>query len=267
MFKNGSIPWFQLFKYAIYILLGINCVQYFLQDYRASLISNGLGLAAFSASVDTFMWLVLLITFELETYVLDDYVVRKFKWLFKTLFFICYMILIYTFYGYMSKYIWTLDFSPVTGGDPVKDFIGYSWLQELDEFIRITQDNAEILTASTDLLINKHDHILTDGSALNYTRYQALADVFNAAAWLFIVCILEIDVWLKLKNRFKGVIKTVSGFLKIAGYAVLLAAAVFWAYNGLLLDFWDAFLWIVAFVFIEMNLIQWKPKPETLAPG
>ena len=27
---------------------------------------------------------------------------------------------------------------------------------------------------------------------------------------------------------------------------------------GDFLDFWDAFMWLVAFVFVEMNLFQWQ---------
>ena len=28
------------------------------------------------------------------------------------------------------------------------------------------------------------------------------------------------------------------------------------------LDFWDAFLWLVAFVFIELNVFQWREERE-----
>jgi hypothetical protein len=29
-------------------------------------------------------------------------------------------------------------------------------------------------------------------------------------------------------------------------------------------DFWDAFLWLVAFVFIEMNIFQWQREVREL---
>jgi hypothetical protein len=29
---------------------------------------------------------------------------------------------------------------------------------------------------------------------------------------------------------------------------------------GDFLDFWDAFIWLVAFFFIEMNLFQWQEE-------
>jgi hypothetical protein len=43
-------------------------------------------------------------------------------------------------------------------------------------------------------------------------------------------------------------------------YTVLFGAAVYWGVEGTFLDFWDAFLWLVAFVFIEMNVFEWREE-------
>lgn len=43
-------------------------------------------------------------------------------------------------------------------------------------------------------------------------------------------------------------------------YATLFVAAVYWGFEGDFLDFRDAFLWLVAFIFIEMNVIQWNEE-------
>ncbi len=45
-------------------------------------------------------------------------------------------------------------------------------------------------------------------------------------------------------------------------YATLFAAAVYWGVKGDFIDFWDAFLWLVAFVFIELNIFQWHAETE-----
>ncbi len=47
---------------------------------------------------------------------------------------------------------------------------------------------------------------------------------------------------------------------KVVLYSTLLAAAIYWGYAGSLLDFWDAFLWLFAFVFIELNLFDWQAE-------
>jgi hypothetical protein len=40
----------------------------------------------------------------------------------------------------------------------------------------------------------------------------------------------------------------------------LFLAAVYWGFKGDFVDFWDAFLWLVAFVFIEMNVFNWRQE-------
>ena len=39
---------------------------------------------------------------------------------------------------------------------------------------------------------------------------------------------------------------------------------MYWGFVGDFLDFWDAFLWLVAFVFIELNIFQWQVETEEL---
>ena len=43
-------------------------------------------------------------------------------------------------------------------------------------------------------------------------------------------------------------------------YATLVAAAIFWGFKGNFLDFWDAALWLFAFVFIELNVFEWQQE-------
>jgi hypothetical protein len=43
-------------------------------------------------------------------------------------------------------------------------------------------------------------------------------------------------------------------------YGTLLFTATFWGIKGDFVDFWDAFLWLVAFVFIELNVFEWRQE-------
>ena len=52
--------------------------------------------------------------------------------------------------------------------------------------------------------------------------------------------------------------KYIKGFF----YAVLFVCAAYWGVKGSFLDFWDAFLWLVAFIFIELNIFQWNAETE-----
>jgi hypothetical protein len=41
-----------------------------------------------------------------------------------------------------------------------------------------------------------------------------------------------------------------------------LLLAVYWGFEGDFVDFWDAFLWLVAFFFIEMNVVEWRREEQ-----
>ena len=48
---------------------------------------------------------------------------------------------------------------------------------------------------------------------------------------------------------------------------LLAAAVVVWAIKGDFVDWWDAFLWLVAFVFIELNVFEWRAESHREAPA
>ena len=74
------------------------------------------------------------------------------------------------------------------------------------------------------------------------------------------VLVLEIDVRLQERNRLEGTALYLSNATKFVLYGFLFLAAVYWGFKGDFLDFWDAFLWLVAFVFIEMNVFEWRAE-------
>jgi hypothetical protein len=102
--------WFRIFKYSVYMLLCYNTLLFFQQDFQASnqTFSNGISwenlVAAFSATIDTAAWVVLLLMFELETAVIPDHILRSgARWLLLAISSICYFFIIYAFYGYWIK--------------------------------------------------------------------------------------------------------------------------------------------------------------------
>jgi hypothetical protein len=76
--------------------------------------------------------------------------------------------------------------------------------------------------------------------------------------WLLVVFNLELDVRLQARGKLDGLILKISNVSKFFIYSVLFLAAVYWGIRGDFVDFWDAFLWLVAFVFIEMNVFNWR---------
>lgn len=87
-------------------------------------------------------------------------------------------------------------------------------------------------------------------------------DFVNATTWLIVCAALEYDVYWpgefrKGEWRKRNILKTVL-------YAILLVCAIIWGTEGDVLNFYDAFLWILAFFVIELNVFGFEqPKLKT----
>ena len=99
-----------------------------------------------------------------------------------------------------------------------------------------------------------------DASGLAALRGLAWVDVINAGVWLLVVLVLEVDVRLQERDRYVGLAFRLSYVVKVILYSALLFAAIYWGIRGDFVDFWDAFLWLVAFVFIERNVFEWHQE-------
>jgi len=267
--KSIEIPWFQIFKYLIYGLLAFDVYLFFVEEFSATSFRFAKGLnfseiiVAYSGTIDTAAWVILLIVFELETYVIDDDKLKGgLKWFLNFVSLLSYSVIVYSFYAYNQKLIWTYDFQQIGEAADVCKYMGQSWLEELDHFVEITSDNCGSLAGSTELWGIPDQNIVADINTLTLTKRLALTDVLNSAAWLLVVLVLEFDVWLQLKHMLKGGLYLANKIVKFFAYTLLLLAAIYWGYTGQFLDFWDAFLWIVAFLFIEMNLFKWHEETE-----
>ena len=84
----------------------------------------------------------------------------------------------------------------------------------------------------------------------------------NSVTWILVVLVLEADVRLQLRGAYAGQWLFASKVSKVGLYGILFAAAVYWGFEGDFLDFWDAFLWLFAFFFIEQNLFVWQQETE-----
>ena len=259
--------WFQLLKYTIYGLLILN-TWLFLQEELTSLehlfaggINTELLIQAFSATIDTAAWVVLLLMFELETYVIPDEAIRgRVKWGLHGLRAFCYLFIFYACWGYISEMLYYYQATPLAGVDPCT-LVGQEWsiLMDLDDFVDLDEGTCTSLGGE---LWQVGDAVLTDAEKLASTHWLAWTDVVNAVAWILVVLVLEADVRLQLHGVYIGRILLASKLSKVVLYGILFAAAVHWGFEGDFLDFWDAFLWLFAFFFIEQNLFVWQQVTE-----
>jgi len=260
---------FQLFKYTVYAFLTFNIYLFFDEEFAAAALQfpNGIDavdiIEAYSATVDTFAWVVLLLMFELETYVLDDdQFTRTTTWSLHGLRAICYAFIVYAFYGYIANLAFVVDTVPLADITDVCSLLPgeWSWASTLDEYVRITAANCGSWSEAGSFVQFRDLPAVVDAAGLTEIVRLAWVDVINAAVWLLVVLVLEIDVRLQEQNRLEGLALKLSSAAKYLLYGTLFLAAVYWGFKGDFVDFWDAFLWLVAFVFIELNVFKWREE-------
>ncbi len=269
---------FKAFKYAVYAFLAMNIYWFFIEEHAASAVQfpDGVALSqlfeAYASTIDTLAWVVLLLMFELETSVLEDrHFTRWVAWSLQAVRIACYALIVRAFVGYVENLLF-FDGVALLGAGADLCSLGDAWTYavDLDEYVTITAANCATFSAAAALYQFPGMLAVVDSQGLFDIRALAWVDVINAGVWLLVVLVLEFDVRLQEKNRLEGTVLRISNTLKFIFYTILLLAAVYWGIKGDFVDFWDAFLWLVAFFFIEMNVVEWRHEAAeagTLPPA
>jgi hypothetical protein len=254
-------------KYFIYAMLTLN-IGFFLAEELASAQfaleaddTAVMSIQLFSATLDTLAWVILLLLFEAETAVIPDYRLKGLlRFVIHAVRMLCTLAICLAFLGYIAE--WTTLLSSMPASETACSLVSDNWvvMLKLDEFIPLTVDNCAQWGPDTRMVLGL-EHVLAAPSGLLAAQRLALADVINAGAWILVVVLLEIDVrvltrWDDISQYAVHIWKGV----KLTLYLTLVAAAIFWGFKGNFLDFWDAALWLFAFVFIELNVFEWQQE-------
>lgn len=260
---------FQLFKYSVYALLTLNIYLFFVIEWAASphRFADGIILfdiiEAYVATIDTAAWVILLLMFELETYLLDDrHFTKRVTWTLHGLRAFCYIFIVYAFYGYLTKLIFLSGSGPLPNVSDICSLVDGQWAYavDFDEYAILTAANCASFSTANSFLQFPGLFAVVDQAGLTDIIRLAWVDVINSAVWLLVVLVLEIDVRLQERHKLEGAVLYLSNASKYILYSVLFLAAVYWGVKGDFVDFWDAFLWLVAFVFIELNVVEWRQE-------
>lgn len=264
-----------IFKYTIYALLTLNVYFFFAEEWAAAStrfadgVEVGDIIEGFAATIDTAAWVILLLMFELETFVLTDRVTSHIRVAMHALRALCYVVIVYAFYGYLSKLLFLLGATPLADVSALCSLAGDGWSYaiDLDEYELVSLANCMTLSAADSFMQLSGLRAVVDAGGLTDITRLAWVDVINSGVWLVVVLLLEVDVRLQEHHRYYGIAVRISNWLKYLLYSILLAAAIYWGVKGDFVDFWDAFLWLVAFVFIEMNVFEWRQETGDESPG
>jgi hypothetical protein len=263
---------FTAVKYLTYSLLLLN-IYLFLQEELGSLEHTFTGqmefsefVQVFAATIDTAAWVALLLLFELETYILEDERIRGgVKLALHGVRGIAYIGVLYAFSGYTAELITHYRVAPLPAGWDACARLTADWsiLLSLDEYIPLSAENCATLQPP----LSRVDgfEIVAEAQPLANARYLAWTDLINAAAWILVVIVLEIEVRLQLRGRLTDTIVRGFSYVKFVLYGTLFVAAAYWGFAGTFLDFWDAFLWLFAFIFIELNVFNWQQETQAEA--
>ncbi|MBD3843960.1 MAG: hypothetical protein IE909_19210 [Campylobacterales bacterium] len=99
-----------------------------------------------------------------------------------------------------------------------------------------------------------------DYTTPEYIKENGKLDMYNTITWLLAVILIEYDVYFPGKYyRTEWIIRNI---LKVILYSILFIVAVLWWIDGEFFDFYDAFLWIICFFFIELNILKFEEEEE-----
>jgi hypothetical protein len=164
------------------------------------------------------------------------------------------------FLGYFGEWLTLLPSELLSGDACSRVTESWSVMIKLDDFMPLTAENCGQFGADTRIVLGL-DQVMASPAGLLEGQRLALVDVINSAAWILVVILLEIEV--RVLTRWGGAsmpLSQVATFAKAVLYATLVAAAIYWGFKGDFLDFWDAALWLFAFVFIELNVFEWQQE-------
>ncbi|MEM9334312.1 MAG: hypothetical protein AAGA33_05625 [Pseudomonadota bacterium] len=237
---------FQVFKYAVYGLLTLNIVLFFFEDHAASMVKYTGGLTpalileGYAASIDTSAWVILLLLFELETFILDDeqltpgvnrviFAVKAFAFAF----------IAFAFFGYLQTTFSAYKLYAAPEVTALCDVADRGQLYAIDEseYEAITTANCRELSEATSFERFEDSDALVDQAGAVHIQRLAWTDLINSGVWILIVILLEIDVLLQERRRFVGVAYRTSMALKGVFYPTLFLAAVYWGVKGDFVDF------------------------------
>lgn len=255
-----------VFKYLVYLALSYNVFSFAVEAIAGAEIvydgapTIGQFIVAYADPIDTAAWLVLLLMLELETFVIEDENLDgPLYWTINAVNTICYVIIIYSLYGYVGTLIdvpmsftsFSGDACAAIGGDA-------SFLLRLDEYQPLSADNCVLISETAHY--SESLNMYATPSALELTSLLAWTDVVNSATWIIVVGVLQLEVYLQSSKLYGTRFFTAYKSSKIVLYGVLFVCCVIWWFNGHPLDAWDATLWLIAFFFIEVNVLNWQEE-------
>ncbi len=252
---------FRIFKVAIFWILMVNLLYYLYEDVTAYLyLAPGSALSdvleAFAVTIDYVAWMVLIVLFEMETRAhAKNQLTRTRELLITGLTAACYVVLVYAAYGYTVALADSYRYEPIESR-PACYFANtnYAYLTPEARVIELTEKNCGAFEGKA-IFKAPGDNLIATEVNIVALRKLSWVDVFNAGAWLLVVLIFQIEVSLERAKKLTKRRLMIAMIWKGAAYLVLLCCAIYWTIFSAFIDSWDAWLWLLAFILIDLNML------------
>ena len=220
------------------------------------------------------------------------------KWGFNGIAGLCYIAVFWALAGYLGKLWLIVDIVPLTGGDPCRPETlvgagalpaltnpggllegsgtaagnGLVWMQALDQFVAVTADNCAALgqaLAAGDLSMLGREPILflaQDYWGLGGAWSLVWADAIEAVLWIVALGLIQLEIVLQLRGELPEALLAKLQTVKFFVYAAIIAVTAYYTVFGRTLDLYDSILWLLAFLFIEINITDWNEDARRRPP-
>jgi hypothetical protein len=213
-------------------------------------------LEAFAVSIDYVAWMVLIVLFEMETSAQSkDLLTGARKWMIGGLTGICYVVLVYAAYGYAAALVDTYNLEPIEDRSACYFAnTNFAYMTESARPVELTEKNCGDLEGE-EIFKFPSDNVIATESVIPALLKLGWVDIFNSNAWLLVVLMFQIELsFERAKKLTKRRLKIVMVW-KAFAYLVLLACAIYWTVYSAFIDWWDAWLWLAAFILIDLNML------------
>ncbi|HEY5656205.1 MAG TPA: hypothetical protein VIY27_00300 [Myxococcota bacterium] len=262
---------FKLFKYGVFAILLINLCFYLVEDVRACLYLDsgatfGDYLQTAAATIDYVAWIVLIILFEMETSAHAKGAFRGIrKWAIAGMTAACYLVLVYATYGYTVGLADTYRFEPIDSATVCDLAQGtFAYVNSAGRPVELNLENCgdfaneRVYRSAADRLIATHENLVA-------IQKLGWVNVANAAAWLLVVLIFQVEITLNQLDKLTRFWLLFCSATKAVLYLVLFADAIYWTFYSAFIDSWDAWIWLIAFLLIDLNLLGLEDLPPAPA--
>lgn len=258
--------WRQRFKWGVYALLFADFLLYLWQDAESARFTLDAGssvfevLAAYVTSIDLVAWFLLILLFELETYVLAGRPwVGAARWGVQAVRLVCYAAILHTSFANVVALAEFRNPGRLPASADACAYAGDWSLLRNRDYLEIDADNCRTIGRGPEFFALSDDYVLTDREGLREGTILAWTDLAESVAWLLVVLLTEAAVYLSRIASGRGAqAATVIQCLKGLLYAAILAIAFFWGSKGQVLYTWDELVWILGFLMIDGNLRDWR---------